>query len=85
MTHIRTTWAVPYLLYHYVAIKKQTEDKVRNTAKIRNRHNQVPHLTQDTTWESDINHKQEPRGQPFTSRWPQGSIEQTGKHGTHKT
>ena len=46
--------------------------KVRNAAKIRNRYNQVPHLTQDTTWESDKNtiknHKQEPRGQPFLSR-----------------
>ena len=27
--------------------------KVRKKAKIRNGHNQVPHLTQDTTWESD--------------------------------
>ena len=26
--------------------------KVRKAAKIRNRYNQVPHLTQDTTWES---------------------------------
>ena len=24
--------------------------KVKNTAKIKNRYNQVPHLTQDTTW-----------------------------------
>ena len=24
-------------------------------AKIRNRYNQIPHLTQDTTWESDKN------------------------------
>ena len=43
--------------------------KVRKVAKVRNRYNQVPHLTQDTTWESDKNtikyHKQEPRGQPF--------------------
>ena len=43
--------------------------KVRKVAKIRNRYNQVPHLTQDTTWESDKNaikhHKQEPRSQPF--------------------
>ena len=34
-----------------------------------NRYNQVPHLTQDTTYESDKitikHHKQEPRGQPF--------------------
>ena len=28
-------------------------DKVRQGTKIRNRYNQVPHLTQDTTWESD--------------------------------
>ena len=27
--------------------------KVRKTAKIRNRYNKVPHLTKDTTWESD--------------------------------
>ena len=27
--------------------------KVRKVAKIRNRYNQVPHMTQDTTWESD--------------------------------
>ena len=43
----------------------------RNTTNIRNRFNQVPHLTQDTTWESDKNtmkhHKQGPRGQPFPS------------------
>ena len=28
---------------------------VSKKAKIRNRYNQVPHLTQDTTWESDKN------------------------------
>ena len=42
------------------------EFKIRKAAKIRNRYNQVPHLTQDTTWESDKtikHHKQEPRGQ----------------------
>ena len=27
--------------------------KVSKTGKIRNRYNQVPHLTRDTTWESD--------------------------------
>ena len=27
--------------------------KVRKEAKIRNRYNQVPHLTQDTKWESN--------------------------------
>ena len=29
--------------------------KVRKTAKVRNRYNQAPHLTQDITWESDEN------------------------------
>ena len=29
--------------------------KVRNAAKIRNQYSQVPHLTQDITWESDKN------------------------------
>ena len=31
------------------------EMKARKTAKIRKRYNQVPHLTQDTTWESNKN------------------------------
>ena len=39
--------------------------KVRKAAEIRNRYNQVPHLTKDTTWESDIttikHHKQRAR------------------------
>ena len=43
--------------------------KVRKRAKIRNRYNQAPHLTQDANWESDNvtirHHKLEPRGQPF--------------------
>ena len=30
--------------------------KVRKAAKIKNRYNQVPHLTQDTTWENDKKH-----------------------------
>ena len=29
--------------------------KIRKKAKIRNRYNQVPNLTQDTAWESDKN------------------------------
>ena len=63
--------------------------KVSKVAKMRNRYNQAPHLTQDTTWESEKNttkhHKHEPRGQPFPSRRPQSSNEQTGKHDKHKT
>ena len=62
---------------------------VRKRAKIRNRYNQVPHLTQDTTRESDKHtikhHKREPRGQPFPSRWPQGINRPMRKHNKHKT
>ena len=42
-------------------------------AKIRNRYNQVPHLTPGTNGKvtnSVIHHKREPRGQPFLSRTP---------------
>ena len=47
-------------------------NKVRKKANIRNRHNQVLHLTQDTTWESDKNtrkhHIQESQEvSPFTT------------------
>ena len=63
--------------------------KERKVVKIRNQYNQVPHLTQDTTWESEKNtikhHKREPRGHPLPSRLPQGSNEQTQKHDKHKT
>ena len=63
--------------------------EVRKAAKIRNHYNQVPHLTQDTAWESDKNkikhHKQNPRGQSFPSRCPQDSNKQTRKHDKHKT
>ena len=47
-----------YYLKVYQKIKKNlyhllSTTKVSNGAKIRNRYNQVPHLTQDTKWESD--------------------------------
>ena len=29
--------------------------KVKKKAKVRNRYNQVPHMTQDTVWEGEIN------------------------------
>ena len=82
------SWSLhPYLLCSYNDLRLIM--KVRKTAKIRNGYNQVPLLTQDTTWKSDkitVKHyKQEPRGQPFPSWWPQGSNEQTQKHGKHKT
>ena len=73
-------------VYHSVKINgdKDTSTthhfKVSKGAKIRNRYNQVPHLTQDTQmyqWESDKftvgHHKREPRGQPFPRRFPQGA------------
>ena len=41
-----------------------------------NRYNQAPYLTQDTNGKIRL-HKQEPRGQPFPNRWPQGINEQT--------
>ena len=45
-------------------------------AKIRNRYNQVPHLTQDTNGKvmnSQLDTYREPRGQPFPSTWSQGT------------
>ena len=45
-----------------------TARKVRKGAEIRNPYSQAPHLTKDTTWESNKNtikhHKQVPRGKP---------------------
>ena len=66
----------------YVVLCVQYESK--KGAKIRNQYNQKPHLTKDTKGESN-NHTREPRCQPFPSRWPQGSNEQTGKHDKHNT
>ena len=43
----------PYLLY--LILKILILNKVRKRAKIRNRYNQVPHLTKDTTWELQLN------------------------------
>ena len=48
-------------LYHVYAFSVMSKchlteiDKVRKKAKIRNRYNQVLHLTQETTWESGKN------------------------------
>ena len=43
------------------------DHKVRRMAKIRNRYNQAPHLTQDHNGKVS-HHNREPRGQPFPSR-----------------
>ena len=64
-------------MYSYALVK------VRKNAKIRNPYNQIPHLTQDTIWESDKytrkHHIQE------TSICEQFSFTQTIKTPTHFT
>ena len=72
----------PKIIRNFKHHKKWNYSKVSKGAKIRNRYNQVPHLTQDTNaWENNkltvIHHKREPRGQPFPSRWPHGTNKQT--------
>ena len=58
-----------YLKYH---ITLSTLSPSKKGTQIRNRYNQVPHLTKDTKWESYKNtikhHKREPRGKPFPTR-----------------
>ena len=80
-------------IWHYEEETRNTDS--HNTVKVKQPalftleiyYNQVPHLTQATTWERDKNtnkhNEQEPRGQPFPSRWPQGSNEQMRKHDKH--
>ena len=50
--------------------------EVRKREKIRNRYNQVPHLTQDTNGKV-TNSQLDVTGQPFPSRRPQGTNKQT--------
>ena len=61
-----------------------TAVKVRKTAKIRSRYNQVPHLTQDTSLDKGKDTRNIPYKKyryktvwPFPSRWPQGCNDQT--------
>ena len=56
---------------HRLSVRHEVSIKVSKGAKIRNRYNQGPHLTQDTNGKvtnSVKHHKREPRGQPFPSR-----------------
>ena len=49
-------------------------------AKIRKRHNQVPHLTQDTTWESDktqLNITNESQHVTTRQQWTDAKVWQT--------
>ena len=55
-----------HLIFEQSMTSKQSQTKVKKKAKIRNRYNQVPHLTQDTIRESDktqekITHKRAKR------------------------
>ena len=69
---------------------RELRNQSEKGAKIRNRYNQVPYLTQDTTWGSDktqlntTNESQEvsPFTQQVTTRQ---SNEQTRKYDKHKT
>ena len=61
--------------------------KVRKTANIRKRYNQVPHLTQDITWENNKNTLNITNKSQEVSPFPageQGSNEQTRKLTKHK-
>ena len=64
--------------------------KERKRAKIRNRYNQVPHLTKDITRESDMHtirhHKREPRVSPYPAVDHKASINRRArKYNKHKT
>ena len=56
-------------LRKYHCANHKASFKVKKVAKIRNQYKQVPRLTKDTTWESDINkikhQKPKPRVNPF--------------------
>ena len=50
---INTMFYQNYLEDNYLMCLLFSKIKVRKMAKIRNQYNRVPHLVQDTTWESD--------------------------------
>ena len=57
LSYIEMQGSCEILVFHHCFLCKfgSTQIKVSKEAKIRNRYNPVPHLTQDTTWESDKN------------------------------
>ena len=57
--------------------------KVRKTAKIKNRYNQVPHLTQDTVWGSVKHKKHHIQKSQEVSRL-QGCMTQTSQYDKDK-
>ena len=67
----------------------QVFQKVKKKAKVRNRYNQVPHLTRDTIWKSDINtrkhHTQERQEvSPFQAGNQKAAKEQTRQYNKDK-
>ena len=71
-------------------LAKQIIIKVRKTARIRKRYNQVPHLTQDTNWkvahsQLNITNKSQ-EVSPFPAGEHKGEINRrTQRHSKHKT
>ena len=66
------------------------ETKVRKTAKIRKRYNQIPNLTQDTTWENNKNTinitNKSQEASPFLAGDHKAAINRRArKHEKHKT
>ena len=59
--------------------------KVRKTATIQSSTTPDPRNHKGKKQKYNKHNQQEPRGQPFPSRWLQGSNEQTRKHEKHKT
>ena len=43
------------LRWHAILLLQSSPKNIKKKVKIRNRYNQVPHLTKDTIWESDKN------------------------------
>ena len=51
--HAKCISIIDHLICGFGMVENDCCIKVRKVAKTRNQYNQVPHLTQDTTWESE--------------------------------
>ena len=67
-----------------IKAKKSKKDN-KDQESIQSSTTRVPGYQKGKQQNHNKNHKQEPRGQPFPFRWPQGSNEQTWKHDKHQT
>ena len=73
-------WCVYDLCLCVPTRDQYSKSKVSKGAKIKNQYNQAPHLTQDTNGKvtkSQLDTTNDSQGQPFPSRWPQGTYKQT--------